>query len=332
MGGTAGAGGMAAGNGGTTGGGGTMTGGTAGMQTGGVSGGGAGGAGGAAGGQAGAGGGGGAGGQVGFTKQWTCPDAATLPDRMEIESMDVCTDFQYEFGYTEGPTWIASQNAFFFSNFGQGNGLTGNIIKYTFMGDCEVWPEGGTDGLGAGTNGLAVHANGNLIGASHGRRAIMEYNLVTKEATVLADMFMGETFDSPNDLVAHSNGTIYFTNPDYENSGRPPGFGRAVFRIDPMGEVSLIQELGGQPNGIALSPDESTLYVVGANNWNLDAMGVPTTEAGGGPGGDGINVDCKGEVRAEGTNSAYGGPDGTYLLRVENGGARLVHYNIPGLP
>jgi gluconolactonase len=239
----------------------------------------------------------------------------------------VCEEFTLEFNYKEGPTWIASQNAFFFSNFEEGNGLSGNIVKYTFMGDCEVWLED------AGTNGLGVHANGNLIGASHLTRSITEYNLVTKEPTVLADMYMGETFDSPNDLVAHSNGTIYFTNPDYENSGRDAGFGRAVFRIDPLGTVDLIQELGGQPNGIALSPDEQTLYVVGANNWNLDADGVPTSEAGGGPGGDGISVDCAGTVRSVDTNSAFGGPDGTWLFVMErNSPPKLIHYNLPGLP
>ncbi len=240
--------------------------------------------------------------------------------------MGVCEGFQYEYGYTEGPTWIASQNAFFFSNFSQGDGLTGNIVKYNFMGDCEVWLED------AGTNGLAVHANGNLIGASHIERKIMEYDLVTKEATVIADMYMTDHFDSPNDLVARSDGNIYFTNPTYENSGREEGFGTAVFRISPTKEVSLIQDVGGQPNGIALNPDENLLIVVGASNWNLDAMGVPTTEAGGGPGGDGISVDCAGNVRAEGTNSAFGGPDGTWLFVVSNGGAHMVHYNIPGLP
>ncbi len=261
---------------------------------------------------------------MGFSKQWTCPE--NLPAAQAGEQVDVCDGFQYEYGYTEGPTWIASENAFFFSNFAQGNGLTGNIVKYTFMGNCEVWLED------AGTNGLAVHANGNLIGASHIERKIMEYNLVTKEATVIADMYMTDHFDSPNDLVARSDGNIYFTNPTYENSGREEGFGTAVFRISPTKEVSLIQDVGGQPNGIALNPDENLLIVVGASNWNLDAMGVPTTEAGGGPGGDGISVDCAGNVRAEGTNSAFGGPDGTWLFVVSNGGAHMVHYNIPGLP
>lgn len=245
--------------------------------------------------------------------------------------MTVCEDFVLEYNYKEGPTWIASENAFFFSNFAQGDGLTGNIVKYTFSEDfttdCEVWLED------AGTNGLGVHANGKLIGASHLNRAIMEYDMVTKAETVLADMFMTDHFDSPNDLVAHSNGTIYFTNPDYENSGREAGYGRAVFRIDPMGEVHLVQDVGGQPNGIALSPDEQTLYVVGASNWNLDAQGVPTTEAGGGPGGDGISVDCAGTVRSEGTNSAFGGPDGDWLFIVANGSApRMVQYSTPGLP
>jgi gluconolactonase len=243
---------------------------------------------------------------------------------MAMEEMNVCDTFNFRFNYKEGPTWIKSENAFFFSNFNQGDGTTGDIIKYTFMGDCELWL------MDAKTNGLAAHADGQLIGAAHGTRTISEFNLQTKQVTVLASMYMGQHFDSPNDLVAHSNGTIYFTNPTYENTGREPGFGQAVFRIDPMGTVDLIQMVGGQPNGIALSPDEKKLYVVGASNWDLDDNGVPTTMAGGGPGGDGINMDCRGDVGATGTNSAFGGPDGTWLFSVSP--AKITHYNIPGLP
>src|SRR5258708_21055699 len=73
-------------------------------------------------------------------------------------------------------------------------------------------------------------------------------------------------------------GTVYFSNPDYELGGRPPGFGTAVFRIDPAGIVSLITKVAGEPNGVGLSPDEKKLYVVGAGVWNLDDTGVPTNK------------------------------------------------------
>jgi gluconolactonase len=269
--------------------------------------------------------------QTGFRRQYTCP-AGPLPAGMAGTSMTVCNNFQFRYNYKEGAAWIASENAFFFSNFvhmNPGGMAGGDIIKYTMGGDCEIWVRD------VGTNGLAVHANGNLIGASHRFRAIVEWDVKTKQQKILANMSGTQMLDSPNDLVGHGNGTIYFTNPTYELGGRPQGVGPAVFRIDPMGAVHLIMRVGGQPNGIALSPDEKTLHVVGAGVWTVDANGVPTTRTGGGPGGDGINVDCNGRVQATGTNSAFGGPDGKTLFSVPGlggGGPRLIQYNIPGLP
>jgi sugar lactone lactonase YvrE len=97
--------------------------------------------------------------------------------------------------------------------------------------------------------------------------------------------------------------------------------------------VSLIEKVGGQPNGIALSPDEKKLFVVGGSAWNIDDSGAPTTKTSGGAGGDGISVDCAGNVRGVDTNSAFGGPDGKTLFVVGRGGPpRIVQYNVPGLP
>ena len=76
-------------------------------------------------------------------------------------------------------------------------------------------------------------------------------------------MYMTDLLDSPNDLIEHANGMIYFTNPTYEVGNRPPGFGQAVFRLDPANDMlTLIDQPGGQPNGIALSPAGDKLYVV----------------------------------------------------------------------
>jgi gluconolactonase len=239
-------------------------------------------------------------------------------------SKEVCVGFAYRYGYNEGPTWIASQNAFFFSNFVQGSGRNGDIIKYSMAtGQCENFI------MDAGTNGLAVNSNGKLLGATHLTASITEFDLLTKEKKIIANKYMGQNFDSPNDLVVHSNGTIYFTNPEYERLA--PGFGVATFRIDPMGVVSLIAR--GQSNGIALSPDEKKLYVVQAGVWSLDADGVPTEkDPSGAPGGDGISVDCAGRIFNVGTNSAFGGADGKTLFVVEGRGARTIQMTVPGLP
>ncbi len=257
-------------------------------------------------------------------KQWTCP-APPFPAQQQGASTDICVGFAYNYGYNEGPTWIASQNAFFFSNFIQGSNMGGDIIKYTLGAKCEVWLHD------VGCNGLGVSPSGNLIGACHGPRAVMEYDVVTKKGRVVADMADGKMLDSPNDLIAHSNGTIYFSNTTYELGARPKGLDAALVRIDPIGKVSVV-EAGGL-NGVALSPDEKKLYVVGKGVWTLDDNGAPLQKGGPAPGGDGIAVDCAGTVSNNGTNSAFGGPDGKTLIVVGGGkNAKTIAMTVPGLP
>jgi gluconolactonase len=277
-----------------------------------------------------AGSGGGAGGAAGFwgpdgpKKQWTCP-AGPFPAQQLGQSTNICVGFQYNYEYNEGPTWIASQNAFFFSNFKQGKSDGGDIIKYTVGGACEVWLHD------VGCNGLAVSPSGNLLGACHGPRAVMEYDVVSKQGRMVATMVDGKLLDSPNDLIARSDGNVYFSNTTYELGDRPAGLGFAAVRIDPMGKTSLIE--GGNLNGIALSPDENKLHIVGKGTWTLDAMGVPSGKGQPTPGGDGIAVDCAGNITNNGTNSAYGGTDGQTLIVVGGGiSARTVAVTVPGLP
>jgi hypothetical protein len=291
---------------------------------GGVGGGGAGGAsGGGAGGMSGSGaGGGGFWGPNGPKKQWTCP-AGPFGEQTRSNEQTVCQGFAYNYGYNEGPTWIASENAFFFSNFIQGGMNGGDIIKYTPGGSCEVWKEG------VGCNGLGVSPSGNLLGACHGSRAVLEFDLKTKQSRVIASMVDGKKLDSPNDLVAHSNGTIYFSNTTFELDEQPELM-EALVMIDPMGKTSVI-EAGGL-NGVALSPDEKKLYVVGKGVWNLDDQGKPLAKMGGAPGGDGLAVDCAGNVTNDQTNSAYGGLDGKTLFVVQGKSARTYSVTIPGLP
>jgi gluconolactonase len=277
----------------------------------------------------------------------TCPAGPFDPPEA-LDQMDVCTGFDFMYNYNEGPTWVASQGAFYFSNFvqgAQGEVFDGHIIKYTPGGDCEVAFDV------AGTNGLARSADGNLLGASHLTRSISHYNLATKEVTIVADMYMASMLDSPNDLIEHANGSIYFTNPTYEVGERVPGFGRAVFRIDPLGVMSLIDQPGNEPNGIALSPAGDKLYVVNSGVYDLDAQGVPSDSATQMDlNADGLGVDCAGNVYRSGgtiqgsdgqqvgnfpggTNLAFGGADQKTLLVVHDGASvRVVTMNVPGLP
>ncbi len=312
---TAGTGGSGGANGGSTAGGG---------GSGGTSGG-SGGGGGASGGSGGS-GGGGFWGPNGPKKQWECP-AGPFPAQQMGQTTDICTGggFKYNYGYNEGPTWIKSENAFFFSNFIQGSDKGGDIIKYTLGGACEVWLHD------VGCNGLGVSPSGNLLGACHGPRAVMEYDVKTKQGRMVATMAGGKMLDSPNDLIARSDGNVYFSNTTYELGGRPQGLGSALVRIDPMGVTSVIQ-MGGI-NGIALSPDENKLHVVQMGTWTLDAAGLPGQKGGPTPGGDGIAVDCAGNITNNGTNSAYGGPDGKTLIIVGGGtNAKTAPMTVPGLP
>jgi gluconolactonase len=257
-------------------------------------------------------------------KQFSCPPGP-YPQQMMGASTDVCVGFAYNYNYNEGPTWIAGEGAFFFSNFPVSQYTGGDIIKYTPGGSCEVWLHD------VGCNGLGVSPSGNLIGACQGPRAVMEYDVKTKVGRKVATMANGKMLDSPNDLIARSDGNVYFSNRTAENGNRPVGLGEALVRIDPMGVTSVIQT--GGLNGVALSPDETKLYVVGMGTWTLDAQGVPGQKGGPTPGGDGIAVDCAGTISINGTNSAFGGADGKTLLIVGGGTkARTVPTTVPGLP
>jgi gluconolactonase len=159
----------------------------------------------------------------------------------------------------------------------------------------------------------------------------MEYDVKTKVGRKVATMANGKMFDAPNDIIARSDGNVYFSNRTAENGNRGIGLGQALVRIDPMGVTSVIQM--GALNGVALSPDETKLYVVGMGTWTLDASGVPGQKGGPTPGGDGIAVDCADRISNNGTNSAYGGPDGKTLLVVGAGNrARTVAVTVPGIP
>jgi gluconolactonase len=291
-------------------------------------------------GSGGVGGTGGAGGSGGADSKPVCP-AGPFPSPMVVSSKTVCQNFNLDYTWNEGPTWVESQKAFFFSNFVAGSASGGNIVKYTPGGNCEVFIRD------VGCNGLAASNDGNLLAACQQTRSVVRFDLATKKPTTVADSFMGMMLDTPNDLIQRSDGSIYFTNPTNELAGRPVGVGPAAFRVDPTGVVSRIST--GNCNGIGLSPDEKKLYVLLLGMWDLDAQGVPSNKQSLFSTGDGMAVDCAGNVYTNGsifsaagnnlgswgtgTNLAFGGADRkTVFVTGPGKQLRELSLNVPGLP
>ena len=175
-------------------------------------------------------------------------------------------------GYTwsEGPLWY--QGGVIFSDVPEN-------VAYRWtegMAKAEVFvkPSGllkPTPGIREpGSNGWTVDREGRLLVCQHGERRVARYE--NGEFVVLADRYDGKRFNSPNDLVVHSDGSIYFTDPPYalegiENSPLRELPFAGVYRLSLDGTVTLLSKSLAFPNGIAFSPDEKTLYI-GVSEWN----------------------------------------------------------------
>jgi gluconolactonase len=245
------------------------------------------------------------------------------------------------FRWAEGPVWKADTGELLFSD------VPNNVI-HSWDGEKIrdfMRPSGYTGvqdyGREAGSNGLTFNSKGQLILAEHGDRRI---SVLTKDGgkMTLANRFEGKRFNSPNDVVVHSSGAIYFTDPIY---GLPKGEKDpsreidtcGVYRIGTDGKVTFISQEMDRPNGLAFSPDEKTLYVANShgpkpvivaisinadggagnlevffNTKGLDGRGSP----------DGLKVDSAGNLWATGPGGLLIiSPQGKLLGRVLTGKA-----------
>ena len=117
-------------------------------------------------------------------------------------------------------------------------------------------------------NGNTVDRQGRLVTCEHGNRRVTRTEH-DGSLTVIASHYQGKRFNSPNDAVVKSDGSIWFTDPaygidsDYEGHRAESEIGGChVYRVDPgSGEVTIVADDFVRPNGIAFSPDESRLYV-----------------------------------------------------------------------
>jgi gluconolactonase len=173
------------------------------------------------------------------------------------------------FNWSEGPVW--KDGKILFSDvpentvFGWKEGDTAATVS--------LKPSGTLNGEGQGSNGLAKDAAGNLILCQHGERRVAR---LEKDGsfTSLADTFEGKRFNSPNDLVIDAKGAIFFTDPPYglKKGTAPDAPYHGVYRLGSDGKLSRIIKDIQWPNGIALNPDQSVLYVAVSDKENPRVM------------------------------------------------------------
>ncbi|WP_206018040.1 SMP-30/gluconolactonase/LRE family protein [Rhodohalobacter barkolensis] len=173
--------------------------------------------------------------------------SCTSEPELMIDEPEVVTD---GFQFTEGPFWHPDGFLLF-------SDIPANTIYKWEPGNSEsdvyIEPSGNS-------NGITSSPDGTVLLAQHSGKVSQVNDDLS--LSVLAEEFNGNRLNSPNDLVARSDGKIFFTDPPFgvSDEDRELDFS-GVFRLDQDGTLTLLYDGFEYPNGIALSPDESKLYV-----------------------------------------------------------------------
>ncbi len=117
------------------------------------------------------------------------------------------------------------------------------------------------------SNGNTFDYEGRQLSCEHGGRRVTRYE-PSGQVTVIADRYDGKRLNSPNDVVVHQDGSIWFTDPpygirgNYEGARAEPELPLAVYRVDAgTGNVAMATDEIGAPNGLCFSPSHDRLYV-----------------------------------------------------------------------
>jgi gluconolactonase len=238
--------------------------------------------------------------------------------------------------FTEGPACDADGNLYF-------TDIVNNRILVLDAGAKYYrvfrYPSGRANGLLFDPQGRLLACEGNEFSPNDGNRRITRTDLTTGIVEVLTDQYDGKKYNAPNDIAACSNGQLFFTDPCYWDRSTMELDHDSVYRIDFDGTVTrvLTQPQIQRPNGIALSPDQKTLYVVDscpiANGhrkiWSFDLASDGTLshqklviDFAPGRGGDGMCVDSDGTLYiaagvsiARSPNETNEVPPGVYVVR-----------------
>ncbi|MCS7167327.1 MAG: SMP-30/gluconolactonase/LRE family protein [Gemmatales bacterium] len=255
------------------------------------------------------------------------PTGLVPPDAQVTVAASVC--------FLEGPAFDGEGNLFF-------SDIAGNrILKMDPQGRISVFREdsGRTNGNTFDAQGRLLSCEGAEFGSAQGRRRVVRTDLKTGKVEVLTERYEGKRYNSPNDLCVDIHGRIWFTDPYYGPDRHILEMEHeAVYRIDADGKVTrvLTQPAIQRPNGIAITPDGKTLYVVdshpqlGGNRkiwaFQVEADGSLSGQRlvydfGRGRGGDGLRLDmqgnlwvCAGVLRPRGPGETDEVPPGVYVI------------------
>ena len=161
--------------------------------------------------------------------------------------------------WAEGPAWFPAHNTLVWSDI-----PNDRMLRYDAMsGHVGVFRQPARN-----SNGNTVDREGRLVTCEHGGRQVTRTEHHGR-VTVLASHYRGKRLNSPNDVVVKSDGSIWFTDPDYgilsdyEGDKSAGEIGAChVYRIDGQsGEITIVADDFVKPNGLAFSPDERILYI-----------------------------------------------------------------------
>tara|TARA_B100000287_G_scaffold46821_1_gene41770 strand:- start:6189 stop:7211 length:1023 start_codon:yes stop_codon:yes gene_type:complete len=214
------------------------------------------------------------------TEKIANPNIETYDDSI-LDIIDIYSEIEQladSISLPEGPVWDKASNSLLFvdvmnNKLFRWNEEEGTNLFISPSGNTGYAPNVNLGLLGA--NGLMIDGNGDIIVCQHGDRRIAKIENASTSSpnfTTLIDNYEGKRFNSPNDLTYSSAGDIYFTDPAFgffnletfqfvESELRDLDF-NGVFKYNlESSQLSLITDQIDLPNGIALSPDEKTLYV-----------------------------------------------------------------------
>jgi gluconolactonase len=203
------------------------------------------------------------------------------------------------FGFTEGPAEDREGNVYFTDIPNQ------RIHKVDTQGRLSTVRE-----MSNHANGLMLNAQGDIVACEMDGQ-VAAYSVDGKSRRVLADQYQGKRFNAPNDLVIDRQGGIYFTDPAFSAPKPLPQGKTAVYYRSRDGVVTRLMDALPNPNGVMLSPDEKTLYVIPSGQ--AEMMSYPIESPGKlgagkvfctlkqperrkGGGGDGLAVDTQGNL------------------------------------
>lgn len=179
------------------------------------------------------------------------------------------------FTWLDGPLWIEDGGYLLFSDIGKNQ-----VFRWSPDQEAKVYLQPSGDDQAQvvpwlGSNGLTLNAQGHLILAQHGKRAIArmktDLNHPSPKYEYLASHVGGRRLNSPNDVAYDNQGNLFFTDPPYglngfENSPERELDVFGIYRIDATGKLDLMFDGFNKPNGLAFSQDYKTLYISDSDN------------------------------------------------------------------